>query len=209
MYACLQLNSCQIFCATYSLLLMSILNSFFCCIWERLIKSLILFLKFSIVFSEYTLYINMYNAFPSLSPFYATSILFLCWIRHVVLIIMIDWILICNVFSLALILASSKVVRFHNEAQTFFYQKIGTNLLILPLEILYKSSIFSWYSDSISLILSGAKRSSLFNSRNSLRYSRSTSRSAPSKLLLAYFFKTNYSGSIHLNPLAGRKLDIA
>ena len=62
----------------------------------------------------------MYNAFPSLSPFYAASVL--------------SFVLnsICDAFSLVLILATSKVVRFHNEAQTFLYQKIGTNFLILP-----------------------------------------------------------------------------
>ena len=45
--------------------------------------------------------------------------------------------------------------------------------------------------------------------RNSLGYSRSASRKHPLKLLPVYLFKSNSLGSIHLNPLVGRNLDIA
>ena len=48
----------------------------------------------------------------------------------------------------------------------------------------------------------------MYNSRKSLGYSRSTSRTHPLELLLVYLFKSNSLGSIHLNPLVGRNLDI-
>ena len=65
----------------------------------------------------------------------------------------------------------------------FFMKK---DFLTLPIGILHKSVIFGWYSDiSLSIsILSGAKGQSLCNSRNSLVYSRSTSRTHPLELLL-------------------------
>ena len=75
--------------------------------------------------------------------------------------ILIDWILIRDVLFLVSILVSSKVASFHNEADVFSLPKtLGTYFLILAIGILYKSAIFSWYADSISLlifILSGAK----------------------------------------------------
>ena len=86
---------------------------------------------------------------------------------------MINEILICNVFLLILILVSSKVESFHNGAHSFLSTKLGTNVLTLPLGVLYKSAILKWYPDSSSLlisVLSGAKRYSLCNSRNSFGY---------------------------------------
>ena len=47
------------------------------------------------------------------------------------------------------------------------------------------------------------------NSCNSLGHSRSTSKTQPFKLLLLFLFESNSLGSIHLNPLAGRNLEIA
>ena len=56
-----------------------------------------------------------------------------------VLTMVIDWILICNVFFFVLILASSKVVSSHNQAHTLL-KKLGTNSLTLAIGILYKSA---------------------------------------------------------------------
>ena len=115
-----RLNHCQIFCVTYSLVRMFILNSLFCC----LRFASILFLKFSIAFSHTALFINLHNPFSSLSPiFFLLLLFFVYWIQHTVWAIEIDWILISDVFFIVLILASSKVSSFHNESHTFLYQK--------------------------------------------------------------------------------------
>ena len=77
-----------------------------------------------------------------------------------VLIIVIDWILIRDVFFFGFNLDSSRVSSFYNESRTFLSEKLGINFLILSRGIFYESEIFSWYSDSISLlisIVSGAK----------------------------------------------------
>ena len=57
-------------------------------------------------------------------------------------------------------------------------------------------------------ILSRAKEQLLWNSRNSLVYSRSTSKTQPFDLLLRYLSETNSLGSVHLNPPVGRNLDV-
>ena len=57
-------------------------------------------------------------------------------------------------------------------------------------------------------ILSEAKACSLFDSRNSLGYSRTTSKTQTFELLLLYLFQSKYLGSIHFNPPDGRNLDI-
>ena len=77
-----------------------------------------------------------------------------------VLIIVIDWILIRDVFFFGFNLDSSRVSSFYNESHTFLSEKLRINFLILSRGIFYESEIFSWYSDSISLlisIVSGAK----------------------------------------------------
>ena len=67
------------------------------------------------------LFINLYNAFPSLSPLFSASIFWVCQIRHTVLTIGIDRILICGVFASDSILILNKVLSFHNKEHTFFY----------------------------------------------------------------------------------------
>ena len=77
-----------------------------------------------------------------------------------VLIIVTDWILIRDVFFFGFNLDSSRVSSFYNESHTFLSEKLGINFLILSRGIFYESEIFSWYSNSISLlisIVSGAK----------------------------------------------------
>ena len=64
----LRINHCQIFCATYSLVLMSISNSLFGCSW---VFTSILFFKFSTAFPHTALFINFYNTFQSFSPFFS------------------------------------------------------------------------------------------------------------------------------------------
>ena len=89
-------------------------------------------------------------------------------------------------------------------------KKLGINFLTLSIGVLYKSAIFSWYSDKISVliyILSRAKGQSSCNSHNSLEYSVSTSRANAFELLLVYFFKSNSLGSMHLDLFVGRNLD--
>ena len=60
----LQLNYCQIFCPTYCLVLMYILNTLFRCL---LVLHWLYFSRFSLHFSNIALFINLYNAFPSFS----------------------------------------------------------------------------------------------------------------------------------------------
>ena len=55
-----RLNYFQIFCATYSLVLMYVLNSFFLLFTSF---TLILFIKFSIVFPYIALFVNFNNVF--------------------------------------------------------------------------------------------------------------------------------------------------
>ena len=84
---------------------------------------LILFLELSVVFPYVSLFINLYNTFTSLHPFFSASVDFLYQIQYMVLTIVIYQILICNVFLLVLMLALSKVASFQNEAPTFLDQK--------------------------------------------------------------------------------------
>ena len=102
-----------------------------------------------------------------------------------------------------LILVSSKVASFHNEAHTFLYQK-----RTFSIRTLYKSTII----DNISFltsIFSRPKGQSLCCLRVYLGYSKSTSKTKPFELFLVYLFKSKSSGLANLNPLNGRNLDIA
>ena len=117
----LPLNRCQMFLVTNSFVLKSILNNL-----SSLLTSFasILFLKSSIVLPFAVLFINLDNLFSSLLPFFSGFIFLGGWIWHIVLVVVIDWILTRDEFFLVLILASSKVASFNNEAHTFLYQKI-------------------------------------------------------------------------------------
>ena len=114
----------------------------------------ILFLKFSIVFSQIALFVNMSNTFLSLPLFVFAFILF-CVLNS------IYGFSHCNSLKsnmrgvfLVLILVSSKVVSFHNESHTFVYQKkLGTNISTLAIGILLKSAIFNLYLGSISYLI--------------------------------------------------------
>ena len=91
---------------------------------------LILFLKFPIVFPYIALicllvlmFINLYDAFPSLSPFFSASIAF-CLLNLIYSFNLCDWLNSkTRCIFLVLILVSSKVTSFHNEAHTFLYQE--------------------------------------------------------------------------------------
>ena len=62
--------------------------------------------------------------FPeAICPRYCPVFYFACWIRHMVLAIVINWILILDVSFLVLILVSDKVASSHNESHNFLYQK--------------------------------------------------------------------------------------
>ena len=121
----------------------------------------ILFLKFSIFLPYIELFINLNNAFPSLSPFFSFPIL-LCMLNlingfnH-----WINWILKTRCLFLLLILTLNKVVSCHKEANSFFIKNSWAPIfLILPIETLEKSEMIYWYLDNISLlnfILSGDK----------------------------------------------------
>ena len=84
-------------------------------------------------------FINFYKAFSSLSSFFY----FYSFLRVkldiiiTVSIIMIDQILLCNVFFSVLILVLNKVASFHNEAHIFLYQKsLAPIFLTLPMGVL-------------------------------------------------------------------------
>ena len=112
------LNYCRIFCATYSLDFIYILNSLFCCL---LVLHPFYFLSFPFFFPYKALFINLYKAFPSLSLFFL--LLFFCVLISIYGFNHCDslnsntqWIFLVS------ILASSKVVSSHNEVRTFLYQ---------------------------------------------------------------------------------------
>ena len=85
---------------------------------------------------------NLYKTFHLCHYIFLLLLFFVCWIQYMILTI--DWLNSNNVFFLALILASSKVLSFHNELQN-----VGTNFLTLTTRILHKSAIFNWYSGCI------------------------------------------------------------
>ena len=64
----LRLNYCQIFCVTYSLVLMYILNSLFCCL--QVLHSVSQVFHF---FPYIALFVNLYNTLPSLSLLFSFS----------------------------------------------------------------------------------------------------------------------------------------
>ena len=115
----------------------------------------IIFLKFSIVFSQIALFVNMSNTFLSLSLFVFFFIIIFCVLNS------IYGFSHCNSLNsnmrgvfLVLILVSSKVVSFHNESHTFVYQKkLGTNISTLAIGILLKSAIFNSCLGSISYLI--------------------------------------------------------
>ena len=103
---------------------MSILNSLFLFLT---IPTWILFLKF-----RYTaLLINLYNAFPSLSPFFFFCFHCFCVLNSTYFLVTeINWILIRSVFVLLLILDSSKISQ--KIAYFSLSKKIVTYFLTLP-----------------------------------------------------------------------------
>ena len=141
----LQLNYCQLFCARDSLVLMYILNSLFLC-----------FLALHrFYFVSIPLFCHMQRCslicailFHLCLPFFLL-LFFVHWIQYIALTILINWILIRDIYFLFLIL----VISFHYEVHNFFIKKVGTDSLTLPVGILCKSAIFSWYSDSISFLI--------------------------------------------------------
>ena len=114
----LRLNYCQMFCSAYSLVLIYILNTKFRCL---LVLRRFYFSTFPLFFAYIALLINLYNAFTSLSLFFLLLLFCVCWIQYMVLTIVIDWILICNVPFLVLILVSNKVLSSHNKSHTFLF----------------------------------------------------------------------------------------
>ena len=124
-----------------------------------------------------TLFINLCNVFPSLSLFFSAAILF-CVLNLIFGYNHCDWV---NANTRFIIFNFNSILTWifkFSKWITYIYlsKKLGTNFLTLPTRVLYKSAIFSWYLESISLlisILSGAKGKWLCNSRNCLRYSRS------------------------------------
>ena len=123
-------------------------------------STLILSLNFSIVLPYTALFVSVCNAFPSLSPFFSTSILFSV-LNSTYGFSHCDWL---NSYTrcifLVLILASDKVASFNNKAHTFLYRKkVGSSFLTLAIGILQKPKIINWYLGNISFlifILSGA-----------------------------------------------------
>ena len=116
----MQLSYCQIFFVTYSMVLMSILYTLL------LLTSLtlILFLKFSIVLPYTAFFINLYNAFPSLPPFFSASILF-CVLNLIYGFNHCDWLSADKRRTFwFLIPVSNKVASFHNEEHTFSIKKV-------------------------------------------------------------------------------------
>ena len=82
-----------------------------------------LFFKFSISYCIQHCLLFCATLFHLCHYFCLLLFFFTYQIQQIVLVIAIYWVLVHAVFLLDLILVSSKVVRFHNEAHTFLYQK--------------------------------------------------------------------------------------
>ena len=82
---------------------------------------------------------NSHNDFSSLLPSFLLLFVFMCWIWHMVLAIVFNWI-VAHYFCLVLIQVSNKTANSHNGASTFFFspKMLGTNFLTLPTGILKK-----------------------------------------------------------------------
>ena len=124
--------------------------------------------------------------------FFLFLFLFVSRIRHIVLHIVINWILKIGCLFLLLILTLKKVASCHNEVHTFLSRKLSTDFF--KITSIYIIETRNQYLDNISLlnsILSGDKGQSLWNLRNSLGYSRSTSKIRPVEVLVLYLFKSS------------------
>ena len=116
----LLLNYCKISFGTYSLVLVSISNSVFCCLQ---VLHLFCFSSFLLLCRIQHCSLICTMLFHLRLHFFLFLFFCVCWIYQTVSTIVIHWILIRSVSFLVLILVSSKVPNFHNEAHTFLYQK--------------------------------------------------------------------------------------
>ena len=149
--------------------------------------TLTLFLTFSNVSPYIASFFNSYNTFPSLPLFFFCFYSFFAsWIQKMILTIAIDWILIRDVLFLVLVIVSSKVLDFHNEAHTSLSKKLGTNFLELPIGILYQSASLIDIQTAFIIYFSFIWSEPLCNSRNSLGYSGSSSRTHPFESFIVY-----------------------
>ena len=100
----MRLNHRQIFFATNSLVLMPILTSIFC---RLQILHQFYFLRFPLFYWIQHCSLISTASFHLCLHFFLLLLFFVCWILHLVLDIVIDWVLIRDVFALVLILVSS------------------------------------------------------------------------------------------------------
>ena len=129
----MRLNHCQIFCMTYSLVSMSILDNILC--WSHVLYRFY-FVCFPLFFHAQNCSLIFSTLFHLCYYFFLLLFLFMYWTQRIVLAIEIDLFVIHNVFFLVLILVLSKVVSFHNSLHTFLSKRLGTNFLTLPIEML-------------------------------------------------------------------------
>ena len=103
-----------------------------------------------------------------------------------------------------------KVASSHNEANTFS-KKLGTNFLTLPIGICInwqslidtQIAFLFWFLFYLGLKYNHCVIGKIIsNIQNQLQ-------EHTFEQLLVYLFKSNSLGSMHLNPLVGRSLDIA
>ena len=117
--SCHLLNYCQIFCTTYSLLLVYFLNSLFRCF--------LVLHQFYFSSCPFCFGINHCSLIcAKLSHLIHCCFLLLfflvCLIQYMVLTIVVDYVLTLKVLFLVLMVVSSEVVSFHNESHIFLSQ---------------------------------------------------------------------------------------